>query len=123
MMQKQISKLKCQPIVGGQEPGRNEKCPCGSDLKYKDCHGDDAKISMVQRFATAFMSQLIHDERMKHGLEPYPYTCNSCNKGFKKPVESTISPGMILCPICNGTDIVKNKSPKPETETKLIGGN
>ncbi|MGH3908265.1 MAG: preprotein translocase subunit SecA [Pseudonocardiaceae bacterium] len=26
-------------VVGGQEPARNEPCPCGSGRKYKRCHG------------------------------------------------------------------------------------
>lgn len=28
-----------QPIRKDQEIGRNEECPCGSGLKYKNCHG------------------------------------------------------------------------------------
>jgi len=27
-------------IVGGQTPGRNEPCPCGSGLKFKKCHNN-----------------------------------------------------------------------------------
>jgi uncharacterized protein YchJ len=27
-----------QPFRKGSEIGRNEKCPCGSGLKYKRCH-------------------------------------------------------------------------------------
>ena len=26
-------------VIGGQEPARNEPCPCGSGRKYKRCHG------------------------------------------------------------------------------------
>ncbi|MGH4026701.1 MAG: SEC-C metal-binding domain-containing protein [Pseudonocardiaceae bacterium] len=26
-------------VVGGQQPARNEPCPCGSGRKYKRCHG------------------------------------------------------------------------------------
>ncbi|HEU0086180.1 MAG TPA: SEC-C metal-binding domain-containing protein [Pseudonocardiaceae bacterium] len=26
-------------MIGGQEPARNEPCPCGSGRKYKRCHG------------------------------------------------------------------------------------
>ncbi len=25
------------PIVKDKEPGRNDKCPCGSGAKYKNC--------------------------------------------------------------------------------------
>ena len=28
-----------QPIVNGPKIGRNDPCPCGSGLKYKNCHG------------------------------------------------------------------------------------
>lgn len=27
------------PIIGGNDVGRNEPCPCGSGKKYKNCHG------------------------------------------------------------------------------------
>lgn len=26
-------------LLSGHKPGRNDKCPCGSGLKYKKCHG------------------------------------------------------------------------------------
>ena len=26
-------------VVNKAEPGRNDPCPCGSGLKYKNCHG------------------------------------------------------------------------------------
>ncbi len=28
-----------QPMEGETKVGRNERCPCGSGLKYKHCHG------------------------------------------------------------------------------------
>lgn len=27
---------------GGKKIGRNEPCPCGSGMKYKNCHGKDS---------------------------------------------------------------------------------
>ena len=27
------------PHIAGQKVGRNEKCPCGSGKKFKNCHG------------------------------------------------------------------------------------
>lgn len=33
------STLKAQPRDGLPKIGRNERCPCGSGLKYKYCHG------------------------------------------------------------------------------------
>ncbi|MDU0995662.1 MAG: SEC-C metal-binding domain-containing protein, partial [Staphylococcus lugdunensis] len=32
-------KVKPQPIVKGEQVGRNDPCPCGSGKKYKNCHG------------------------------------------------------------------------------------
>jgi uncharacterized protein YecA (UPF0149 family) len=31
--------LTGQPPGIGAKTGRNERCPCGSGLKYKHCHG------------------------------------------------------------------------------------
>jgi hypothetical protein len=33
------TKLTVQPGEVGEKAGRNERCPCGSGLKYKRCHG------------------------------------------------------------------------------------
>jgi uncharacterized protein YecA (UPF0149 family) len=30
---------KVKPIQGGEQPGRNDPCPCGSGKKYKKCCG------------------------------------------------------------------------------------
>ena len=93
---------------------RNEPCPCNSGLKYKHCHGDQAKVQAVQQFAARLMLNLIQDERMRKGIIPFPFICNGCGKGFKKPKKSTISPGMPMCPECNNTDISKTKSKMEE---------
>lgn len=34
---------KPQPITRAPKIGRNEPCPCGSGLKYKNCHGSERK--------------------------------------------------------------------------------
>jgi preprotein translocase subunit SecA len=34
--------VKQEPVKVGPKIGRNEKCPCGSGKKYKDCHGKNA---------------------------------------------------------------------------------
>jgi len=34
-----MSKLVVRPLEACAKVGRNERCPCGSDLKYKHCHG------------------------------------------------------------------------------------
>ena len=33
----QEDEVKLKPIVKGEEPGRNDPCPCGSGKKYKKC--------------------------------------------------------------------------------------
>ena len=33
------SKLGVRPTRADPKVGRNERCPCGSGIKYKDCHG------------------------------------------------------------------------------------
>lgn len=94
-----------QPIVGGQAPKRNEPCPCGSKLRFKYCHGDSSKIAAVQeatrQFANRLFANMIRGERMKKGLEPFPWTCTACGKGCLEPKESTIVPGTLLCPECD----------------------
>ena len=34
-----VSKLTSRESTGRAKIGRNERCPCGSGLKYKHCHG------------------------------------------------------------------------------------
>lgn len=34
-----VTKLSTQPAEARTKTGRNERCPCGSGLKYKHCHG------------------------------------------------------------------------------------
>ena len=33
------AKMAAQPNEAESKVGRNERCPCGSGLKYKHCHG------------------------------------------------------------------------------------
>ena len=35
-------KQKQEPIRSEKTVGRNDPCPCGSGLKYKNCHGKNA---------------------------------------------------------------------------------
>lgn len=37
------TKLSTQYAQVRSRPGRNERCPCGSDLKFKRCHGGEAE--------------------------------------------------------------------------------
>jgi len=32
--------VQTTPVQSTKVPGRNEKCPCGSGKKYKQCHGN-----------------------------------------------------------------------------------
>ena len=33
------SRRRFEEVTHGRKVGRNEKCPCGSEKKYKKCHG------------------------------------------------------------------------------------
>jgi hypothetical protein len=35
----QLLRTKRAPLASAPKIGRNERCPCGSGLKYKHCHG------------------------------------------------------------------------------------
>jgi hypothetical protein len=34
-----VSRLSARPVEARMKVGRNERCPCGSGLKHKHCHG------------------------------------------------------------------------------------
>jgi hypothetical protein len=42
------SRLASRPTVEIVKPGRNERCPCGSGLKYKHCHGLGDRLTSSQ---------------------------------------------------------------------------
>jgi len=55
-------------IKGGKEPGRNELCPCGSELKYKWCHGDIGKRAVCEAIMRDAMVRLIMREKHKRSI-------------------------------------------------------
>lgn len=55
-------------IKGGKEPGRNDLCPCGSELKYKICHGDPGKRAICEAAMRETMVRLIMIEKHKRGM-------------------------------------------------------
>lgn len=48
--------------------GRNQLCPCGSELKFKHCHGDPGKRVICERVMAEHMVKLIIMEKIKRGL-------------------------------------------------------
>jgi hypothetical protein len=52
----------------GQARARNQKCQCGSGLKFKHCHGDQEKRQKVSTIANLAMTVLINYRRQKAGL-------------------------------------------------------
>lgn len=44
----EAEKPKRMPIVKPKKVGRNDPCPCGSGLKFKNCHGKDGATSYTQ---------------------------------------------------------------------------
>lgn len=102
--------------TGLSDKTRNELCPCGSKLKQKDCHGDPQKLQACNQIAQMYMMKLITEERKKHGLEPYNFTCEKCGKGTDQPLHSKIDKYVLLCPDyegCGGV-VKKNEKSKPE---------
>jgi DNA-directed RNA polymerase subunit RPC12/RpoP len=131
---------KREPIVGSRPPGRNDPCPCDSGLKYKHCHGDPEKIALTQKFAIAFLMRLIQEERMKKGIIPCPFTCQSCGKGFPRPSRVNNEAALITighldhsgkeisnndphlrCPHCGSTYFTKNDPVERQDEQIILG--
>lgn len=50
------------------EPGRNELCPCKSELKFKHCHGDPVKRAVCETVMRETMVRLIMQEKFKRGM-------------------------------------------------------
>ena len=55
-------------IVGGQQPGRNEMCPCGSGLKVKRCHGDPVLKQAAARISNHMMLLFITERLHETGV-------------------------------------------------------
>lgn len=55
-------------IKGNQKPKRNKPCPCGSELKYKWCHGDMTKTLLAREAMNRRMAELIIEEKIMRGL-------------------------------------------------------
>lgn len=50
---------------------RNSKCPCGSGLKYKFCHGAANKTDKCRQATTIKMMSLIKTERITRFFKPW----------------------------------------------------
>lgn len=55
-------------IKGSKEPARNSPCLCGSELKFKQCHGDEAKKAICEVVVRETMLRLIMQEKHKRGM-------------------------------------------------------
>ena len=94
-------------LKSGNQPGRNDPCPCASGLKYKQCHGDSMKIAVCNRVANEKMCQLILEEKRQRGLTPMKYTCEICGKEFDETVPGVIAAEW-LSPCCNSPSFTEN---------------
>ena len=104
----------------GPETGRNELCPCGSKLKFIQCHGDESKRVIANRVATLKMVELILVEQKKRGIMPWKYKCHDCEHGFDTPKESTVQGldgACFLCPKCGSSYLIEEKDEQNEKET------
>lgn len=58
------------PVVsvkrGGDEPGRNDSCPCGSGQKYKKCHGAQGGLAPATKSRAARLAELLAQLEPKH---------------------------------------------------------
>lgn len=55
-------------IKGGRDPRRNEPCPCGSELKFSQCHGDPAKKRICEDVVSETMFRLIMQTKFDKGM-------------------------------------------------------
>ncbi len=55
-------------IVGRESPGRNEPCPCGSQVKYKRCHADRV-AGILRRVGRNRLIKLFKDSASKDSAE------------------------------------------------------
>jgi hypothetical protein len=94
-------------LKSGNQPGRNDPCPCGSGLKAKHCHLDPMKNAVCNRVANEKMCQLILEEKRQRGLIQMKYICDVCGKGFDETVPGVISTEP-LSPCCNSPSFKEN---------------
>jgi len=55
-------------IKGGRDPGKNKPCPCGSELKFKHCHGDPTKRRVCEAVMEETMIRLIMQTKFNKGM-------------------------------------------------------
>lgn len=55
-------------LLPKREVGRNDLCPCGSELKSKHCHGDQVKRAVCEKVMRETMLRLIMQEKFKRGM-------------------------------------------------------
>jgi len=72
-----ISKVVRQTTVADGKVGRNQRCPCGSGLKYKRCHGSSgrAKVTSWMGRIRCFIRCIV--EPSKGDAPTYPSDCGS----------------------------------------------
>ena len=51
--------------MGKNKTGRNDPCYCGSELKYKKCHGDFVKVEKAKTAYLDKFDELIEVEKLK----------------------------------------------------------
>jgi len=74
-----------------REPGRNDPCPCGSELKYKKCHGDPVKRMICNRVANEHMVSLIRVEQRKKIIAKQQAECKLCGHTGTVPGEPDVA--------------------------------
>ena len=70
-------------LVNKHKVGRNDPCPCGSQLKFKVCHGDELKKAICNRVVQEKMLQLIRQEQRKKIITLQQNDCYECARKGK----------------------------------------
>ena len=52
------------PIVKDKEPRPNDLCPCGSGMKYKQCHGSDGYQKMMNQKVSEAQAEKAQDKML-----------------------------------------------------------
>lgn len=55
--------------MGRNKIGRNELCHCGSELKFKRCHGDPVKLILAKQAYMDKLNELIEIEKGKKDVD------------------------------------------------------
>lgn len=103
---------------------RNSKCPCGSGLKFKMCHGDQKKTKTANMVANLAMGVMVHYQRQRSGLE----TEEVCDEKVGQIMELMYNildpdykpPQFEAVPRSSSNEVIESEDRKQEREEEVI---